>query len=110
MAILDSSTIKAELAKIVGDQHVSTDIVDLVAHERDDQFATVAPHLPDYVVRPGSKAEIRARRGPGDEHHRERQATSDIRLPGQPDRGMRARGRRARRAGHGPFGGLHRQP
>jgi len=60
MAILDTSTIELELAKIVGKEHVSSDIVDLVAHERDDQFFLVAPHLPDFVVRPETKAQIQA--------------------------------------------------
>ncbi|HUX98300.1 MAG TPA: FAD-binding oxidoreductase [Candidatus Deferrimicrobium sp.] len=60
MAILDYSTIESELAKIVGKEHVSSDMVDLVAHERDDQFATVPPHLPDFVVRPATKVEIQA--------------------------------------------------
>ncbi len=58
MAILDTSTIELELAKIVGKEHVSSDIVDLVAHERDDQFFLVAPHLPDFVVRPETKGQI----------------------------------------------------
>ncbi|MFX1449607.1 MAG: FAD-binding oxidoreductase [Promethearchaeota archaeon] len=58
MAVLDTSTIEAEIAKIVGKENVSTDIVDLIAHERDDQFATVPPHLPDFIVRPANKAEI----------------------------------------------------
>ncbi len=60
MAILDSRTLEAELKKIVGDEHVSSDIVDRVAHERDDQFFLVSPHLPDYIVRPQTKEEIQA--------------------------------------------------
>jgi FAD/FMN-containing dehydrogenase len=69
MTILDASTIESELVKIVGKEHVSMDIVDLVAYERDDQFATVPPHLPDYIVRPATKAEIQAILRLANEHH-----------------------------------------
>lgn len=60
MALLDSSTIESELGKIVGIEYISSDLVDLIAHERDDQFATVPPHRPDYIVRPADKTEIQA--------------------------------------------------
>ncbi len=58
MAILDYSSIEAELDKIVGKEHISSDIADLVAYERDDQFWLVPAHRPDFIVRPQNKSEI----------------------------------------------------
>lgn len=60
MAILDYSSIEAELIKIVGEEHVSSDLADMVAYERDDQFWLIPPHRPDFVVRPINKTEIQA--------------------------------------------------
>ena len=50
--------IEKELSDIVGYEHVSADLADLVVFERDDQFAIVPPHRPDYVVRPNTVSEI----------------------------------------------------
>ena len=52
--------IEKQLMDIVGPEHVSSDLADLVAYERDDQFALVPPHRPDYIVRPSTREEIRA--------------------------------------------------
>jgi len=60
VAILDTSSIESELVKIVGSEHISSDIVDCVAYERDDQFWLVPAHPPDFVVRPQNKTEIQA--------------------------------------------------
>ncbi len=48
------------LIDIVGQEHVSSDVSDLVAYERDDQFFLIPPHRPDVVVRPSTKEEIQA--------------------------------------------------
>ena len=52
--------VEKQLGNIVGPEHVSSDLADLVPYERDDQFALVPPHRPDFVVRPSTKEEIRA--------------------------------------------------
>ncbi len=52
--------IEKQLINIVGREHVSSDLADLVPYERDDQFALIPPHRPDFVVRPSTKEEIQA--------------------------------------------------
>ena len=50
--------IEKQLVSIVGPEHVSSDVADLVPFERDDQFALVPPHRPDFVVRPSTREEV----------------------------------------------------
>lgn len=52
--------ITTKLEEIVGKEHISDDLADLIPYERDDQFwnPKVGQHRPDYVVRPGTKEEI----------------------------------------------------
>ncbi|NVM31145.1 MAG: FAD-binding oxidoreductase [Candidatus Helarchaeota archaeon] len=50
--------ITSKLVKIVGEEHVSDDVADMIPYERDDQFPTVPAHRPDYVVRPETTEEI----------------------------------------------------
>ncbi len=50
--------IASKLSDIVGKENISIDVVDLIAHERDDQFPFIPPHRPDYVVRPATKEQI----------------------------------------------------
>lgn len=54
------SYIERQLRDIVGSEHVSSDLADLVPYERDDQFALVPPHRPDFVVRPSTRDEVQA--------------------------------------------------
>ncbi|KPV61776.1 MAG: glycolate oxidase subunit GlcD [Candidatus Bathyarchaeota archaeon BA2] len=54
------SYIERQLIDIVGSEHVSSDLADLVPYERDDQFALVPPHRPDFVVKPSTRDEVQA--------------------------------------------------
>jgi FAD/FMN-containing dehydrogenase len=55
---MKNNKIIENLIEIVGADHVSADVADLIPFERDDQFFLVPPHRPDYVVRPIDKFEI----------------------------------------------------
>lgn len=50
--------IERQLIDIVGQDNVSSDLADLIPYERDDQFALVPPHKPDFVVRPLTREEV----------------------------------------------------
>jgi glycolate oxidase len=54
------SYVERQLMDIVGSEHVSSDIADLVPYERDDQSTLVPPHRPDFVVKPSTGDEVQA--------------------------------------------------